>query len=122
MSQFTEAQVVAIFDALDELAKDDADKKPNVSDVEGLVGFSLTGKQRDQFWSERLNADRVAVVSASEPVEKPSGDAVVKNNCNTSLTINGVTIAPGRSASVPEFNQAKSVLKAWIAANIISVE
>lgn len=137
MSHLTEVQVKAILDALGELSKDAPDKKPNVKDVEGLIGFDISGDQRDVLWvaaqdddlatkavAEAAELDRIAAEEgATKAVAEAAveGDLVV-NKHSSPLAINGVSIPVNGSAVVAGFDADKPLIKKWLDAKIISVE
>ena len=78
-----------------------------------------------QAEKDRKEAEAAKEAKAKEAADKAAaieaGKTKVTNNYSSKLCINGVHIEPGESGMVPEFNAKKPLMKAWLAANVISV-
>jgi len=102
-------------------------KKPNVAEVEALVGFDLDAAARDEAWEAYQSGKEE---EADEEGDSPSGappptasveTTRVTNRYRGALSINGVRIGPGESGDVPRFDRENAVMRAWLEAEVISL-
>lgn len=99
------------------------EKKPNVEEIKAIVEGDLTAADRDAAWAEfeAKSDDESEGKPEGKPEDAAPSDAVVTNNFSSALSIKGITIAPGQSAEVPDFDSENAVMKKWLIAEVISV-
>lgn len=124
-------QLSQVVEAIETLASDAGglDKKPNVADVESLVGFAVTAADRDEAWAiyqggaEGEQDDASADEPTPEVTPAPTsvaGTTRVTNQYTSPIAINGVTIEPGASGEVPRFDRRHAVMRVWLKAGVIA--
>ena len=111
-------------------------EKPNVKDIEKLIG-NISADQRDVAWKAyESDPDTVAKTAAKAKADAEAkaaeeakakakadanGEKMVSNKSKNKLEFRGVVIAPGESKSVPGFDAKHAVMKAWIDKGVISI-
>jgi len=107
--------------AIEELADGGAlDKKPNVKEIEEIIGLDITAAERDAAW-EQFNAGSDEPAADEPSANDDSGHPVVTNTGQYALIVCRVRIEPGESKPAKDLDADKPVIKAWIAAGLISV-
>ena len=117
-----EVEFKAILVAITELVAENPDKKPNVKDVEELVGFDVSADQRDEVYQAYLESPEVSDPVSDESVSDESETATVTNNTNHALSIMGVTIEAGKSGPVPRLEKDNAVIQIWVERGVIKID
>lgn len=118
----TSEDIIAAISQLDEDAGG-LDKKPNVADIESILGEDINAAERDDAWKAFQDAQVDDEPDESdESVSDDSEGPVVTNNMASPFTLFDVTIAPKKSKPVPKFDSEKPFIAACIEGGFISVE
>lgn len=98
-------------------------KKPNVVDVEAVIGESITAAERDEAWEKFQDPDfdSDSLESAVDSIANQgmSDPPMVKNGYQSPIEINGVVIPVGESREVPGLDPEHKVIKRWLEKEVI---
>ena len=110
-----EAEIIEAITHIAEDADGGIDKKPNVADVEAVLGFDITATERDVAWAE-FN------LVGTKPADDNPSTVNVTNKHFEALNVAGVVIPVGGSADVSRFELENSMsAQGWLDAGVIAI-
>ena len=116
-----------ILAAMAQLEEDSGEltKKPNVDAIASLVGEPVSAQERDAAWSEFLAGkagDDTAGDADQAPTDTAGDGQMLNNHMRNAMVVGTITIPPGGSAEVEDFDPEKPVYRAWLEAGLISLD